>query len=335
MMKHVIHFVVLFSLAFPCHDVAARSAAVPELIEQAVARTGQQYREAVKPIVQAPEAKETLGSVIESEPDSSMRNLVARVLLARISQPETFAEYEGYVQTLRTRLMTGPRRPKILGREFSNALFSFANKGPESKFASIRTGTKWIGILQTGQYEQVEKYTEEEVHAGKSRNRAVRLAILEHFLKFSAEGSEYEQYELVHAVHRLWDSEMEYERHDEDGIPVKQLLREVCDDETRPLSVRAAALQCLSREDRAKRERQLMLAIARSEDTTEWRIHGKVVGSAVRYLKEHAPDSLKDIKSKTYWKQQLINDAAGLPPPPRPKEARCSVKPEDQGLDIE
>ncbi len=235
--------------------------------------------------------------------------LTARILLSRLTYTNVFEKYQTTVESFRERQCSSRpigTRPGLL----SGIIYSFATSGPESKSVSERTGTRQIGIIKSPKYERVDRYTEEEVRVGRSRNEAARLAILEHFLKFAEEGSEYEQSELVDVVMRLWGENSHEKR--ADNIPIEVFVEAVAQDNTRSLSVRVSAITRLPLAKR-KGEQELMLAVLVSPTTDNETEYQRVVRQAINYLKQHDFKALQNIATKSQWKRILIDESLGLP----------------------
>lgn len=305
------------------------------LLAQLESAAGAEYRTAAAQAVKVSGISETLREYLgrQSQNDDE-RSLIAKILLARLSRPDAFAEFHQYLGALRE--MHGSRSLGIRPGYLSGRFVSFARMGSETTSIEVFKGWEEREGATMPRYERVAKYTEQEVTAGKSRNAAVRMAILEHLLKFLGEGCEYEQREFVRAAYRLWGGDSPA-RHVEDGIPIERLLLRLCDDQDRLLSVRAVALQQFAPHDRGERELPLMLDVLKSNETENWGVHHDVVADAIEYLAEHAPETLKGIEGHVHWKQELINKAAGLPPPPPapPEPGRRATPTEDQGLLVE
>ena len=292
---------------------------------QAATLTGDDYRRVIAGLQTSGETEAGLREVIRSTEASPDEKLIARILLARTTHPEVFKECEQKIDSFRER----QRSDRPFGTRpgfFSGFMKAFASEAPESRLLLVKGSIKWPGNPETEDHEKVEKYTEKEVGEGKSRNAAARLAVLEHFLKFSQDDSEYQQRELADLIYTWWRDRDP--RKPEDRIQGTALLCQVYDDETRPLSVRAAAMSRVPANKR-KGERELMLDILRSPKTCNELHDGRVVRQAIDYLKQNDPDSLKKTQTKAQWKQSLINEVSGLPKAKEPESAK-----ETQDVDI-
>lgn len=284
---------------------------IAALVRQASTVKGDAYRHIVSSAENLRDPAVNIRTLLAEEGLSTEERLAARILLSRLTYTNVFEKYQETVESFRERQRsTRPigTRPGLL----SGIIYSFATCGPENKSVSVRTGTGQVGNIKSPKYEQVDRYTEGEVRAGRSRNEAARLAILEHFMKFAEEGSEYEQRELVDTVMRLW-GEISHEKR-ADNIPVEVFVEAVAQDETRALSVRVAAITRLP-SARRKGERELMLAVLASPNTDKETEHFHVVRQAIGYLKQHDRAALQDIATEIRWKRILIDEAIGLPTP--------------------
>lgn len=285
------------------------------LVREASAVKGDAYRRVVSLAENLEDSASNIRTLLAEDGLSPEERLAARILLSRLTYTNVFEKYQETVESFRQR----QRSTRPIGTRpgaFSGIVYSFATSGPESRSVSVRTGTGWVGNIKSPKFEQVDRYTEEEVRAGRSRNEAARLAILENFMKFAEEGSEYEQRELVDAVMRLW-GENGHKKH-ADSISGEVFLEAIAQDETRALSVRVAALTRLP-SARRKGERELMIAVLASAKTDNETENQHVVRQAIDYLKQHDPGALKDIATKIQWKRILIDEALGHPTPPELK----------------
>lgn len=285
--------------------------ATAALVREASTVKGDAYRRVVSSAENLQDSAVNIRTLLAEEGLSPEERLTARILLSRLTYTNVFEKYQETVESFRQRQRsTRPigTRPGFL----SGIVYSFATSGPESRSVSVRTGTRWVGNIKSPKFEQVDRYTAEEVRAGRSRNEAARLAILEHFMKFAEEGSEYEQRELVDAVMRLW-GENGHKKH-ADSISGEVFLEAIAQDETRALSVRVAALTRLP-SARRKGERELMIAVLASPNTNSETEHYQVVRQAISHLKRHDPAALNDIATETRWKRLMIGEALGLSTP--------------------
>ena len=289
--------------------VSVEAASYPEkdAVDQLLRLTGKAYRERVDSLIAIPGVRFVLKA-----PSASLHvNLLSTIVEQRSSHRNVFNEYSEYVRSQRQNMKSqqpiGARPGFIAG-----SLVAFARRGVESLDIEEHVGWEKTPYGMVQQTQTVRKHTEEDVSNGRARNKAARIAILEHFLKFAVEGSAYEQRELVETVVLLWGAK------NDDGIPVEALLEELAQDETRDPSVRAAAMAYLPVGKR-KGEREIMLMILQSPETKNETECNGVVRQAIDHLKQHDFQALKGIRSDIYWKQVLISEALNLPVPPEPE----------------
>ncbi len=287
---------------------------------------GDAYRSVVAAIDDMHEPATEIRALLDTEGLSTEERIIGRILLARLTSEEVFENYQSIIESFRKQQQSTRPLATTPGR-LSGILYNFATAGPESKTVRVRQGTRRVGIITRGYYVQVEKFTDDEIRAGKSRNLAARMAIHEHLLKFAEEGSEYEQCELVHAVTRLWEVNNQ-ETHPE-GIPIVSFLDAVAQDQTRSPAVRVIAMTYLPPDIRSG-DRELMRTVIESPETSDEERYHHVVRRAIAYLQDRDTDSIHDISTDTHWKRILLNEALGQPAPPRPPKA----KEDEVGTDI-
>ena len=297
--------VLVISSVFPS------SASCQNAVESLVRLRGNEYRERVAQLM----VTRDVHALLEGPRASQQERLITKIIVQRLSHAEVFEEYSEHLRLLRKRLEsshpTGTRPGYLAG-----SLMAFAKQGVESRDVEEHVGWNETSNGMIQQTQTVRKHTEEEVRNGRARNRAARMAILEHFLKFSDENSEYEQMELIDVVNLLWGEKSLTGM--DDGVPVESLLEDLSRDETRGPSVRVSAITRLPLAKR-KGERELMIAVLASAKTDNETENQHVVRQAVDYLKQHDPGALKDIATKIQWKRILIDEALGHPTPPELK----------------
>lgn len=314
MRMRIIHAAGILAISF-LSSVVPSPASSQDAADQLVRLRGKEYRERVVQLAATPDVQTTL----EGRSATEHMRLLAKIVEQRKSHVGVFDEYSKYILSLRQRLQSpqfpiGTRPGYIAG-----SLMVFSARGVERKEVEESVGWKETPSGMIQQTQTVNKYTEEDVRNGRARNKAARMAILEHFLKFAEEGGEYEQRELVEVVHELWGG-----KNEDDGVPVESLLEELSQDETRAPSVRVAAM---SRVPAGKRKgaRELMLKVLQNQETGSDTDDNYHVYQAIDYFKQHDLAALKKIRTETPWKQALINEAAGLPVPPLPKATQREV----------
>ncbi len=293
--------VLVISSVFPS------SASCQNDVESLVSLRGNEYRERVAQLM----ATRNAHAPLDDPGAPQQERLLTKIFEQRLSHGEVFEEYSEYIRSLRQRQQSqcpiGTRPGYIAG-----SLMAFAKQGIESRNVEEHVGWNETpnGMIQ--QTQTVLKHTEEEVKKGRARNRAARMAILEHFLKFADEGSEYEQRELIDSVNMLWGEKSLTSL--DDGVPVESLLEDLSRDETRAPSVRVSAMTRLPLAKR-KGEQELMLTVLASSKTDNETESLHVVRQAISYLKRHDPAVLKDFVTETSWKRILIDEAIGLSTP--------------------
>jgi len=229
--------------------------------------------------------------------------------------PEVFAECNALLDSMRTELLSLRHyRPG----ELSGKLKVFARSAPESRFVNERVGTRTVAGVTVGKYEKVLKFTEEEVQAGRQRNAAVRMAVLDHLLHASDNDPPYMQRELVDLMWQWWWKDGKYR--EEDNISGEDFLHALAINPNRPAALRFAAAilpPCLEQKDVFN---AILVAVLQDDRINDPLMDGREVSTAVRLLKEHGGEEgqrlLSEASSSVRWKQALINQALGLPPPP-------------------
>jgi hypothetical protein len=228
----------------------------------------------------------------------------SRILLARITHPGVFDEYWQLVGTIRAIIESGEsaERPGVLQGD----LRQYARKGPESRFVEVSGEAKLTKHGWVTERRSVERYSEKEVAAGKARNGAARLAILEHFLKLSDEGSEYEQVELIELVHDMW---MEENGEDPRERVDPGLLAVVMRNEGKTWPVRITAAIYLPDQHRQELLGFLHSVIS-SDDLSNRDRHYVWTYRALRKMRFHGGEEdlarLKRLAPREGWRRELV-----------------------------
>lgn len=201
------------TLVFHMISAHAEMPSPPSGFTDAMTSRGDSYRIAVAAVLQGTNVVARLEGILKHGPVESDAARQARILLARIKQPEVFPEFDIEIQRWREGESSGyPRggRPGFLSGLLTQSVLK---RGPENKYIEVNDGWEPLSggsnqtsaiIMRRMVYKKIDKYTEAEVSAGIARNAAARQAVLEHFLKFLDEGDAYEQSEIVELVNRLW-----------------------------------------------------------------------------------------------------------------------------------
>lgn len=232
-----------------------------------------------------------------------------------------FKECQSLVASIRE-FIASHKSPFSRPWELQGRFQHFASAGPESRFISVRTGirpvvhgTNIVGFAD--EFDQVEKYTDAEVKKGKERNAAARMAILDHLLNGSREGTDYEQCELVRLAVEWWWTDGKCRQ--QDGVKAEDIFEVIAYDATRSPGARAAAILYLPPE-RQRGVNQIMAEVLRDDRINHPFMDQNAVFDALRYLNEHGGAEgrilLAGIQSTISWKQAEINRALGLPASP-------------------
>lgn len=330
---------VLLAMVFlPVAVAVAVETSLPPGFADAVAKTGKPYRDAVAVVINDANAATRLEKIIHQEPADGLNARHARILVARIQHPEVFAEFANEIQKWREgEKSSQPRggRPGFL----SGLLLSYVSHGPESKFVYVRDdaedkrSTVTNGLTIRGLHrKQVEKYTAAEVAAGIARNAAARQAVLEHFLKFLAEGDAYEQSEMVELVNRLWGRERSKRTEDlavVDNVPdAHALIETVFKDGSRPAAARMRAAFCLADDKRPEVQTFMLNVVTNTPADDMYHQSEDMVNRALAYLESSADaNALAALKNQTNgpaWKREKIDKANHA------IEGRLSASPKDK-----
>jgi hypothetical protein len=299
--------------------------ALPSTVADAVARTGNPYREVVAIFTNDVRAAKHLQVILAQEPADSVNARHARILLAHIEHPAVFADFTNEIQKWReTERSSNARgdRPGVL----SGMLMQFIKRGPESR--TIEVGVGWeslpVGsnrqskvIMRQRKHEKVEKYTDAEVQVGIARNAAARQAVLEHFLKFLDEGDAYEQSEIVELVNRLWGRARSKRTEDlaivDNVSDADALIESVFQDNLRPAYARMRAALCLA-DSKPSEVQAFMLNVVTNTPTDDRGCQREdMVNRALTHLESttnvNILSVLKNQTNEPPWKRERIEKA--------------------------
>ena len=318
---------ILSAMVFvPVVVAVAAEPALPPGLGDAVAKTGNPYREAIAVVTNDTSAAKHLRGVLAKPPPDSVTARCGRIMLARIEHPEVFADFASEI-----RKWKGPsgERPGFL----SGMLMQFVNRGPESKYVEecVRDRDGKVVFEPSGssngkitlkgmrpRFVKLEKYTDAEVQAGIARNAAARQAVLEHFLKFLDEGDAYEQSEMVELVSRLWGRERITRAGDHTVIDHVQdadaLIAGVFHDVTRPAAARMRAAFYLADSKRVEVRAFMLNVVTNAPPDDVCHQSEDVVNRALAYLESSADaNTLAVMKNQTNgpaWKREKIEKAS-------------------------
>jgi hypothetical protein len=289
---------------------AAGTEQADRLFKKAIAGRGTAYSESMAQVVADP----SVTQVVQRAIGTREGHVLGLIVEQRVVQPEVFAEFRQWIAVVREDMKAGiPRmdRPVPIGNRgqyLKGLLVGFAAQGPESTYVDEYVGRgKQDGLMGEGPlYRRVEKYTAKDVALGKARNRAARMAILEHFLKFAEEGDPYEQKEVATAVYGFWGKNAN--RPKDDGIDIDGLLRQLAEDASYHVSMRIAAVSELPWNQRGG-ERQLHLEAIGSATTDDESRYGWLVLRSVGHVKSEDAAALRSVRTLVGWKQRLIEEA--------------------------
>jgi len=314
-MKNIVAMLVVVLLAWALPNFADVTSS-NDVVVKVLKSRGDEYRE----IISKTSDLTSLQNELQQINDSLEAQLLTKVVASRISHPDVFREYEEFLVHWRGR-MNSPTKGIGTRCGYMSGMFrNFTKKGIVSRFVEVHLARKLTSLGWKTPTKLVKKHTEAEVHTGKARNKAARMALLEHLLKFSDEGNDYEQMELVDAVIDIWSKGNSKHFDEVDGIYSEAVLRYIVNDKTQPLAVRVEPLymyqnyfsvnECL-RSD-------IFIGVLQSTSFNNMRRYKL----AVEYFKKNSPETLKTIKPEVYWKKVMVCKAAGLPIP----EPKIEVK---------
>ncbi len=259
---------------------------------------------------------------VEVADPQSLAPLIAR---ARAEFPDVFGDCAELLASVRASLQS-PQQSSWRPAFLSGKLNLFCRAGPESRFVNERVGTRTNGIIICGKYEPVLRFTDKEVRAGRQRNAATRMAMLDYILHASGEDPPYMQRESLHLLWEWWWTNGRYR--EEDGIDGEKLLLALASDQARPAAMRFAAIGKPIEQHRHLRS-EIAATVLRDDRIDDPDMDVRDVADAIRILKESEGQEgqhvLAEVSSSVRWKQALVNQALGLPPPPSlPDEAKES-----------
>lgn len=239
--------------------------------------------------------------------------------------PKVFAECNALLDSMRAELLS---LQYLRPGELSGKLNVFAHSAPESRFVSERVGTYTNRFSVRGKYEKVLKYTEEEVVAGRQRNAAARMAVLDHLLHASDNDPPYMQRELVDLIWEWWWKDGKHREHD--NISGEDILHALALNQDRPPALRFAAAILPPRLTQQDIFNSILIDVLQDDRISNHMMDVRQVSNAISVLKEYGGEEgqrlLSEASSSVRWKQALINQALGLPPPPKPEPEPLDLK---------
>jgi hypothetical protein len=157
------------------------------------------------------------------------------------------------------------------------------------------------------------------------------MAVLDYVLRSSNENPPYIQRELVDLIWEWWWKGGDYRATDD--VIGEDILLSLATDPARQPATRAAAVTRLPPE-RQRGVNAIMAAVLQDHSICDSSMDMRDVSDAVRLLKnggEEGQHALAGISSSVRWKQALINQALGLPPPPLPEKKEA---PDEEVVDV-
>ncbi|GEM_PF-5085965 len=172
---------------------------------------GDSYRKELKTHKLGSELSNEIKLFIQDHEISQSVKTNGKILLARVSDPDVFQEFTKRTEDWSQMQKTGmwPQRQGA----FSAMVYSFATKGPETRYvyeadhdkdAEFSQKVGGTGNVRGLYKKKVITYTEADVAKGIQRNAAARCAVLEAFLKYVDEYEPFEQKDLIDVTLRLW-----------------------------------------------------------------------------------------------------------------------------------
>lgn len=299
------------------------------LLGQACAKRTTEYRAAVDALLRLPHASEELEKATTNPLTSDETRLQARILVARLINAPVFAAFASYVAAVRKN-SDGPRQIGTRAGQLEGLISQFVMSGGKAVAPPIIPQASVSGQQPTNA---------SSLEAEAARGAAL-LALVEHIIKFLSEGREYEQVEMLAALQTLCTRRLATATPMPE-VNLQLILLGIANDKGRLLLVRYRAAMYLPAEKRPP-SHDLMMEILRSNQTNDFHLHARMVKDAAAHVKNAglAQDirELRMLKAEAYWKQCIINEVAGVPPPPAPKSAGVPVGPfsdEHDGLRVE
>jgi hypothetical protein len=280
------------------------------LFRECVTSKGEAYEQAASLLLAQEDVDEYLAQIRMRQAPDEPEGRICAILTARREHPSVFEAYRALIQDLRNRRpLEGMKgSPGLLGSPIQEFMF----EGPRSKWITKPGEPKLTKFGWESETVRVEKYTAEEVAAGRARNEAARHAVLEHFLKHLGEASEYERLELLDLVLQYWVNRKQRfstrgERWNND------LIEGLMEDESQPWPVRIQASLYLTKE-RRKDVLALLCSAFESADTSDRDRNYRFLADAGTILATLGAREdiarLTKLRDVPPWKRMLIERAA-------------------------
>lgn len=286
----------------------ATAESLQTIFRDCMGKQGPEYLHSVSNLAVKIDAKLFLESIAASKDMGQADRRMVAILLARMERPALFADLVKCIADVR-------RSPNYgRGGYFGGSLLQFTSTGPESKFVWEAGEMETTPHGAEHKYKKVEKYTDEEVTAGKARNATARLAVVEYFLKFSQDFNDYyEMPEMLHTLKVLEEGRgwLGVTKRPDVGIPTRDLIEEVLKDEKRPLPVRVAAA-CELPEGKIDKVAvaELMVKTLRDDSLDDDRKYRATAEVATQFLKLYGDrqdlSALKTNEPHAQWKRELV-----------------------------
>ena len=234
--------------------------------------------------------------------------LVAHILLARLESGKHFDAFREYIQIIRVRSDAKCERVGYL----SGQILAFTKLGHESRMSWERSGEQYVGVMKAPRFEKVEKYTQQDVELGTKRNRAMRMAVAESFLKLSDSFSNYEINEFLSVLGEIRDY---YRKQSETSYSdlIQDLIISILSDAKRPLPVRIDAVYKLPPDKWNKQiVSELMLKALQEYKSDNIQEYQNTIYAACDYLKHFGNSEdlkiMRNIKSEKSEAKKQINE---------------------------
>lgn len=230
--------------------------------------------------------------------DVAMREILAE----RNQKPEVFSDFRRYLSWVRSRFNpdtgTHPCRPG----SFYGHIRWFLSMGPEAKHWSINALDENGGMVRNL---TDHIFTDIEIEAGKLRNRAARMALLETIIKGTDNLGGYEQAEMVDVALDFW---IRTSKPKDTDINVSAVL----DSMAKSGLLHPIAMLHLGKEKYSQKElHEIYCRLLDDSMSPEFSYYYSYVKEAIEFLKTHYPQDLENAETKLSWKRAVIDEALG------------------------
>jgi len=200
------------------------------------------YLQAVTNLFKESDSRRFLSRLASSDRETIEVQRQAQIVIARMERPELFNEFSRSIEELRKK----PDAVDCRGAYFSSCLLKFTKMGLESEYVREK-GERHL--TQNGwetEELKIKKYSPTDVEKGKAQNEAAQLALVEYYLKFSSNFSDYEMTEMLSCLKTLEKGNVSKDGQRIQGhVVTKDLIETAAADTTRTIPVRIKAMSLL------------------------------------------------------------------------------------------